>query len=351
MELALRLLLFLKKLIIFFRRRWDQSIRRLWYIFALVRSRIFPRSPKKKDDIRGNVEYRPAKPPMTVICASRYPAPPLTPIIAGHTPTSPTAHIPIQVRQPTVSGPGDAVDEARGNPDHELLSADGYFLEGSRPISRSNDPPTFHHEPEDIHPHVPPQEDPAVPSRPISPYSGHSGSQSSYRPQSQYSIHPPSQHSNRSRLSGAEAAARGYLDAPPHPRRPSPVPSIRPGSIANTVSSHVYSVSRPKTRVARPSPIRNTSKNRAGSSTPASPRNSVHDVPPELPRLEPPPSGSLHRGRPSTTVSFGPASPSPPKDRLRPMVGINRYEQARKVVIEDTVHTRICSPVTTEFLR
>ena len=367
MELALRLLLLLKKLIIFFRKRWDQSTRRLWYIFALVRSRILPRSPKKKDKTRRNIEYRPAKPPTTVICASKYPAPPLTPIIGGHTPISPAASIPIQVRQPTVSSPGDAVDEAHGNPDRGLLSVDGYFLEGIRPISRSNDPPTFHREPEDIHLPLPPhpehihlplpsdQEDddshsPVTPARPISQFSDRSGSQYSYRAPSQYSIHPPSQHSNRSHLNGAESAARGFLDAPPPPRRTSPAQSVRsarPGSIANSVSSRVYRASRPKTRVARPSPMRNTSKHRARSSTPASPRHSVHDVPPELPQVEPRTSGSIHRERPSPAVSFGPALPAP--DRLRPMVGIDRYE--KRVVIEDKIHSHVYPPVTTEFVR
>ena len=359
MELALRLLLFLRKLITLFRKRWDQSTRRLWYIFAFVRSRILPRSPKK-DEIRRNVEYRPAKPQTTVICASKYHPHPLTPIVGGDTPISSPAP-PIQVRHPTISSPGDAGEEAQVDFDRGFLGADGYFLEGSRPISRSTGPPTIHHEPEHIHVPLPPhQEDhgshsPVIPSRPISQYSGRSGSQySGYRAQSQYSIHPPSQYSNCSHLNGAEAAARGYLDAPTPQRRSSPAPSVRsarPGSIANSVSSRVYRAPRPKTRVARPSPMRNTSKHGARSSTPASPRHSVHDVRPELPQLEPRASGSLHHERPSTTISFAPASSDPPKDRLRPMVGVDRYEKVKKVVIEDIVHPHVCPPVTTEFVR
>jgi len=359
MELGLRLLLFLRKLITFFRKRWDQSTRRLWYIFAFVRSRIFPRSPKKGDEIRRNVEYRPAKPPTTVICASKLP-PPLTPIPGGDTPIASPTPISIQVRHPTILSPRDPVSEPHDGPSRGFLDVDSYFLEGSGPISRSPDSPTFHHEPEHIRV-APPQhqEDheshsPVIPSRPISQYSGHSGSQYSvYRPQSQYSIRPPSQYSNRSYHNGAEAAARGYLHAPPPPLpgRSSPIQSNRPPSIANSVASRVYRASRPRTRVARPSPMRNTSKHRARSSTPASSRHSLHEVPPEVPQLEPRTSGSPHpqRERPSTTVSFVPADP--PKDRLRPMVGVDRYEKAKKVIIEDKIHPHVYPPVTTEFVR
>ena len=353
MELAIRLLLFLRKLITFFHKRWDQSTRRLWYIFALVRSRILPRSPKERNEIRKSVEYRPVKPPTTVICASKLP-PPLTPIPGGDTPIASPTPISIQVRHPTISSPRDAVYESHDGPSRGFLDVDGYFLEGSGPISRSPDSPTFHHEPEHIHVALPPhQEDydsysPVIPSRPISQYSAGSGSQyETYRPQSQFSVRPPSQYSNRSHLNGAEAAALGYLNAPPLPRRSSPAPSIR------SVSSHVYRASRPKTRVARPSPMRNTSKHRARSSTPASPRHSVHDVPPEPPQPDSRTSGSIHRNRerPSTTVSFVPPLPDPPKDSLRPMVGVDRYEKVKKVVIEDKIHSHVCPPVTTEFVR
>ena len=357
MDLTLRFLLFLRKLIAFFRERWDQSARRLWYIFALVRSRILSQSPKKRDEIRKNVEYRPAKPSTAVICTSKLP-PPLPSIPGGDTPIVSPTPISIQVRHPTISSPRDAIQETHENPNRDLLNVDSYFLEGSGQISRSPDSPTFHHEPESIHIVSPIDQEghgfhpPVTPSRPISQYSGRSISQHSiYRPQSQYSTRPPSHYSNRSHLNGAEVAARGYLNAPPLPGRSSPVQSIRPPSIAGSVSSHVYRAPRPKTRVARPSPMRNASKHRARSSTPASPRHSLDEVPPELPQLEPRTSESLHPQRPSTTVSFAPASPAPPEVILRPMVGIDRYEKVKKVVIEEKVHPHICSPVTTIFVQ
>ena len=202
MELALRLLLFLRKLITFFRKRWDQSTHRLWYIFAFVRSRILPRSPKKGGETRRNVEYRPAKPPTTVICASKLP-PPLTPIPGGDTPISPTP-ISIEVRHPTILSPRDAAPEPHDGPSRGFLSVDTYHLEGSRPISRSPDSPTFHQEPESIDGVSPTHQEghdshsPVIPCRPISLNSGRSASQQSvYLPQSQYSTRPPSQHSIR----------------------------------------------------------------------------------------------------------------------------------------------------------
>ena len=357
MELALRFLLFLRKLITFFHKRWDQSTRRLWYIFALIRSRVFPKSPKKRDEICRNVEPRLAKPPTTVICASGFPPrPPLTPIAGGDTPIASPAptSIQFQIRRPTVLDPEDTVNEAYENPSGEHLGVDGYFLQGSRPILRSLESPTYHHEPESIHVAPPLHQEghgshpPVIPSRPISQYSARSASQISvYRPQSEYSIHPPSVHSNRSHLNGAEVAARGYLHAPPPQGRSSPTHSI-----AGSVSSRVYRASRPKTRVQRPTPMRNTSKRRDRSSTPASTRQSVH-APPPMP-TRPASRASGHRDRPSTTVSFAPASSDPPSsdppiDSLRPMVGVNRYE--KKVVIEDIIHSHVSPPVTTEFVR
>jgi len=350
MKLALQFLLFLKRLITFLRKRWDHSTRRLWYIFAFVRSRILSQNPGRGDEIRRSVEHRPAKPPTAVICASRFP-PPLTPIVGGDTPIASPTPVSIQVRQPTILNREDTVCEAQDNHGREYLGVDGYFLEGIEPISRSTDSPTLHHEPESIHAAPPSHREnrgpnyPVIPSRPISQHSGHSGSQYSYRPQPRY---PPSHYSNRSHLSGAEAAARGYLNAPPGCS--SPVPSVRPGSVTGSVSSRVYRASRPKTRVPRPSPMRNASKRRPRSSTRTSPRHSLHGAPPEPPRPESGTSESLHRDRPSTTVSFDPALLAPQKDRLRPIVGIDRYEKQR-VVIEDVINTHIFPPVTTEFVR
>ena len=356
MELALRFLLILRKLITFFHKRWDRSTRQLWYIFAFIRSRIFHQSPKKRDEIDRYVEPRLANSPTTVICASRFP-PPLTPITGGDTPIASPTPISIQIRHPTILDPEDTVYETHETPSGDFLGVDGYFLEGNRPISRSLGSPTYH-EAESIRIVLPlHQEDrgsdsPVIPSQSISQHSGRSASQYSvYRPQSRYSIRPPSQCSNHSHLSGAEAAARGYLHAPPYPGRSSPVPSVRPGSIAASVSSRVHRASRPRTRVPRPSPMRNTSKQRGRSPTPASPPQSAHDIPPELPQPESRSSGTLYPDCPSTTLSVGPASLGPLADGLRPMVGIDRYEKQKKFVIEEVTYSHVSPPVTTEFLR
>ena len=324
----------------FFRiERWDQLTRRLWYIFAFIRSRFFPKSPKKKDETRRDVEDPPAKPPTTVICASSLP-PPLTPIPGGDTPIASPGPISFNIRRPTI-GPGDIVYKAHENLSHEHLDVDGYFLQESNPISRSPDSPIDH----GSHP-------PVIPPRPISHHSGRSGSQYSvHRSQSQYSTHPPSPDSNRSHLSGVEVAAPEYLHAPPHPGRSSPTPSVRPGSIAGSVSSRLYRASRPKTPVPRPQPVGNAPKRRARSSTPVPHRQSVDSTRPGLPRPVSPASGPLrtHYDRPSATFSPGPASQGPSTDRLRTMVTIKRYE--RKVVIEDVARKHVLPPVTTDFAR
>jgi hypothetical protein len=145
-------------------------------------------------------------------------------------------------------------------------------------------------------------------------------------------------------LNGAEVAARGY--AHPSSRCSSPAPSI-----VASVTSQVYHASRPASRVRRPSPMRNTSHRRARSSTPASARQSVHDAPPELPQPDSQTSESIHRGRPSTAVSFGPILPAPSKDRLRPMIGIDRYEKHKMVVVEDVINPHVFPPVTAQFMR
>ena len=375
MELTVRFLLFLRKLLSFFHKRWDQSIRRLWYIFAFVRSRILSQHPKKRDEARRRIEHRSEKPP-TVICASRLPHP-LTPIPGGDTPIA--SPISIQVRHPTILSPADTVDESHENHNSGHLGIDGYFLEASGPISRSPDSASYRHEPESIHVILPPHREdytsnsPVTPSRPLSENSYHPTSQhpgyrppsqySGYRPSSQYSHPPPSQHSYRSPayLDGAEAAARGYHKAPPSTRSTSPAlsvhapsvraPSVYAPSFTGSVASHVYRASRPTARVRRPLPTRNPSQQGARSSTPASARQSVHNAPPELPQPEPRTSGSIHRDRLSMGVSFGPVSPVTPKDRLRPMIGIDRYEKHKEVVIEEVFNPYVSPPVTTQFVR
>ena len=192
------------------------------------------------------------------------------------------------------------------------------------------DSPTLHHEPESIH-------------------SGRSASQySGYRPQSQYSVRSQSRYSNHSHLNGAELAARGYLNTPLLPGCSSPAPSVCPGSVMGSVASHVYRASRPKTQVPRRSPMRNTSEHQPRSSTPASPCQSVHDAPPELPQPKSRTSLQLHRDYPNTTVRFCPTLPTQSKGGLHPMIAIDRY--ARKLVIEDKVHSHVYPPVTTEFV-
>jgi hypothetical protein len=232
MELTLRsFLLFLRKLVSFFHKRWHQSTHRLWYIFAFLRSRYSSPHPKKRDEIRRNVESRPANPPTTVICASRLPPPrihpPLTPIAGGDTPTitSPTP-VSIQVRRPTILDPEDPLYETQENCSSEHLNVNGYNLEGSGSISRSRNS-TDQDEGEYTQVIMSPsQEDltsysPVAPSLPISrttsQYSYRQPQHVGYPPPLQYPQRPASVHSYRSalHLNGAEAAARGYAPAPP----------------------------------------------------------------------------------------------------------------------------------------
>ena len=365
MELTVRLLLFLRKLVSFFRTRWEGSIRRLWYIFAFVRSRILLRCPQGRDEASKRIEYRPAKPPTTMICTSQFPRA-LLPIAGGDTPVASPTPVTIQIRDPVILNQPDAVYETHENPSSESPDIGGHFLKESRLVSRSPDS-VSHREPERAHVVMSSQREdrvyspPAIPSRPPS---GHSHRPTlPYRPQSQYSGHrPPSQYSHPSPshhsyrspeyLRGAEAAARGYHNSqPPSTRSSSPAVSIRPPSPAPSVASHVYRASRPTSRVRRPLPMRNASRQRARSSTPAQTRKSVHNAPPDLPRFESRTSGSIHRDCPSMATSFGPILPAPPKDRLRPMMGIDRYDKHKAVVIQDVVTPHTSLPVTTQFVR
>jgi len=166
MNSALRFLLFLRKLISFSRKLWNRSTLRLQYIFALVRSRISSQGSKKRDEIHRTAEYRPPKPLTTVICASRLPPPSIS------------------------TDGGGIVYETHENHGDKNLGVDGNLLE-SRPISRSPDSVSRHHEPESIHVVQPPrQEDQASPvihSQPPSQYP--------YRPVCQRSVsRPPSAH-------------------------------------------------------------------------------------------------------------------------------------------------------------
>jgi len=334
MKLALRFLLFLSKLVSFFHNRWDQSTRRLWCIFAFVRSCILSRRPKKKgDEILRNVECRRPKSPTTVICASRFP-PPLIPIAGGDTPiTSPT-----RVYQRRTS---DTVYETHENYGREHLDADP---DGGRPILGTLDSAGYQNEPGSTHVALSPhQEDlasPVIHSRPTlhHPYR----SASAFHPPSQSPYHSPPD------LDGAEAAAREYIDGSQSPRCSSPVASVYPPSIAARGAPHVYRASRPFSQARRFQQMRNTPRRRVGFSTLAPIHQDVRYAPPELPQPESRTSLQLHRD--STAVSFGPTSPTQSKGSLRPMVAIDRYEKQR-VVIEDKIHRYVFPPVTTEFVR
>ena len=368
MELTLRsFLLFLRKLEFFFRRRWDQSTRglwcifsfvrscfssrrsnnsdvirrsiksrparRLWYIFAFFRSRFLSPYPRKRGEICRSVKPRPENPPTTVICASRLP-PPLTTIFGGDTPVASPVPISIQVRGPTAIDPEDPLYETQENDNNEHLGVDGYDLERSEPISRSHG----HH---DENEYTVPQsrEDftsisPVTPSRPAS----RPPSQYSYRQLQYTGYRSPSQHSHR----------RSSVS----PRRSSSVHSVRPPSITGSVISQVYRASRPTTRARVPSLMSNASRRRGRSPTPTSARHSVHEIPPEVPPL--PQSGSrtsvsTHSDPHSVAVSFGPVPNT--QGRLRPMIGIDRYEKHKSVFVEDEVKTHIFPPITTQFVR
>ena len=88
--------------------------------------------------------------------------------------------------------------------------------------------------------------------------------------------------------------------------------------------------------------------------TPTLVRQSMHESRPDIPIPELPlplhqAPVSVHRER--NSASFGPSQSPPPKGKLRPMTGINRYEKHRMVTVEDVVTKHVCPPVTTQFLR
>ena len=175
-------LLFLRNLVSFFRKRWDRSTRRLWCILSFLYSRISSRRQKKRDEIR-----------RTIVGDA--------PIIVAPRPIS------IQARRPTTSSNEESLSYATPD-DHNTRhrGVDGYFLEEGRQVSRSPDSAGHHDESESTHAVLPPNREdltsdsPVIPSRPTA--------------------YPPSRYSYRSptHLDGAEAAARGYLHAPPSPR-------------------------------------------------------------------------------------------------------------------------------------
>ena len=365
MELTTRSFLqFLRNLVSLFRKRWDQSTRQLWYIFALLCSRFSPRNPKKNES-RRRIEPRPAKPSSTtVICASQFPTgPKLTP-----TP-EPTNSESIQIRRPTILDTEDDLYESHENQNH--LDIDGFVPGQSQLTSRPHDveediddepepfrfPPLYDEEEFTLnYPIVPPRPDSTPPSESSYRSTSQYAAQRPYRPGSQYSRRL-SEYSVRSlsNVHGAEAAARGFTPPSPPLRSPSLAPSARSPSSAGSV---VYRASRPVSRVMKPAPMkiapRSRSELRARSSTPASARHSIHEAPPDVPKLPQPDSratGSVHGDRNSEIVDFYPSSAPPPDGKLRPMIAIDRYEKQKDTIIVDDLREHICLPVTTQFVR
>ena len=177
--------------------------------------------------------------------------------------------------------------EAHENHSHEHLGTDGYFLAESGQISRSPDSPTHHHESEPIHVVAPPHGEDHASSNPVTPPLSIS------QPLSVYSYRPDSQYS--AHRAPSQYSYCSYLDG---------------------------------------------AEAAARGYTPPSP---------ECP--EPRTPDSIDSSCPSTAISFGPALPAPSKDRLRPMIGIDRYEKQKAIVVEDTVHRHVFPPVTTRFVR
>jgi hypothetical protein len=177
--------------------------------------------------------------------------------------------------------------EAHENHSHEHLGIDGYFLAESGPISRSLDSPTRHHESEPIHVAAPPHREDHASSDPVTP------SLSTSQPLSVYSYRPDSQYS--AHRAPSQYSHHSHLD----------------GAEA---AARGYTPPYPECREPR---------------TPE----------------------SINSSCPSTAISFGPALPAPSKDRLRPMIGIDRYGKQKAIVVEDTVHRHVFPPVTTRFVR
>ena len=92
------------------------------------------------------------------------------------------------------------------------------------------------------------------------------------------------------------------------------------------------------------------------SCTPVSVRPSVHEIHTDVPVPDPPQpesrtTESVSRDRNSVAVSFGPLPGSQPEGKLRPMIGIDRYEKQKDIIVKEVDETPVCLPVTTEFVR
>ena len=134
-------LLFLKDLISLSRKRWDQLTRRLWYIFALLRSPFSPRHPKEGDNfprITGSPQIRSSQP--TVICPSQLPQWTLALIAGGDPPAIASPAPSIAIRQATILDIEDAVDKSGEHDSAGHLGVKTYSSEEGRPLS------SFHEE-------------------------------------------------------------------------------------------------------------------------------------------------------------------------------------------------------------
>lgn len=252
---------FLRKLVSFFRRRWDQSTRRLWYIFALLCSRAPPPCSKKNEVHRPSTKSRSTKPrPTLANCASRLPPS-----------SAPIVDIPVVDPSTTIQlatlGSGATLHEIHENQSTRHLDVGGMVIQEIGQTSESLDSAGRQDEPEPIHAVQPPNgEDPALSSFAISSrshptpptlYPGpRASSYTGHHSESQSSLCPPSEYSYRSptNQSGAEAATRGYFLAPPFPAlsagppfaasnvdsRPSPIPPLPCGRLRPTIAIYRY---------------------------------------------------------------------------------------------------------------
>ena len=261
----------------------------------------------------------------------------------------------------------DTLHESHENYGADHFDVGGYMLAGSNPISRSLDTARHHDEPDPIdgglsqNRQEPTSNSPAIippnNSRPSSrdsycPAPLHTEHRVGYRPEPQYSHRPPPESSHHSppQPNNAETAARGYLPAPPSPEPLSSAQSARPPAVASSVSSRV---TRPVTPV-RTASITHTPRRGNRSSTPTSARQRAHEPPqdtPELRQVVHQTTGSIHHDSHSATASLRPST-TPPEGRLRPMIGINRYKNSRKVKIDIgySGENHVLLPVTTKFV-
>ena len=305
MELTLRYFLsLLRRLVSYLRRRWDQSIRRLWYIFSFVRSRFSSRHPKGDVVIRRNIESRRANPPPAVICASRLPPGDSgTPVITSPGP------IPTQVRQPTISSDSDSLSYATlEDQTTEHRGVDDHHLEEGRQVQL--DSAGHRDESESTHVVLPPPIITSPTPIPIRRLRTLGPGDPLYETEENYS-------NDHSGVDGYRLAASGTISKSNSNQDENEHTHIVPQNEDITDSPVIPSlpISRPHSQYSRSQP------HHAG-------------YPPPWQHSQPLPS--MYRA---------------PNDRLRPMIGIDRYERRELVVVENEINEHILPPVTTQFVR